>query len=278
MAVVMDIDYSRRLGLECIDDRGLVAFDEEGLPFVDQSIKTPAGPYGLAQDQLVARLTASPKNATELGLYLQNAVPLGRSAKIIAHQLGHSMIIASTHEACAAEEGIRTIAKTVVEKPDEILTDARTIHQGDITEEQYQTVAQAYGLILLSGLNRIFRGEDKEARCMDGPEYGGFHEFPLADIKRSKLANQAHLSKVFQTNHRKNTWFDTQKAYKEDPAYHADQWAVPMLAENIDLALPHDNIEGFIIANCIRTAATAHNLPREGDAEVTGLDIEVIRA
>lgn len=258
MAFLYDIDSSSRLGLDCIDDRGLMAQND-----VQQNIKTPAGVYGLAQDLHIARLTKNPE------AYEQEVQPLGESAKIIANRLG---MICCTHQVCAAEQGVLSIGRTIIEKPEQTLAIAKRIHGGDITDTEYETVANAYGHILFSGLTKAFRGAEREASCMDNK---GLY----VAIPRKPLANSDHVSTELYVNHRKGTWFDAVQAHRAGNArYHADQWAIPDVAEQVDDILPHDNVDGFVLASSIRLAATSQNLPYGGDESRLGLDIRTIAA
>lgn len=256
MVQLSELDLSIPVAIDCIDDRGLMN--------TGQNIKIGAGAYGLAQDLHAARSTGS----LEVG---HESIPtLGETAKIITAYVGRYALFASVHEACAAEAGIVSVGQTIIERPSEVLQRANAIMQGDISTNQYEQVAEAYQRMLFDPATRVFRSTETEAACMD-------RSMKHRAITRKLLANELHMGGELQANHVKNTWFAAAAAYEAgESAYHVDQWVVPVLAETIDEVLPHDNVDGFVIASSIRHAATSLLLPYKGDCENPGLDIQVI--
>lgn len=258
MAELLNIDWSETLAIDCIDDRGLA---DSG-----QNIKIAAGAYGLSQDLHVARSMRYPETQNE------SLHSLGEAAKIITAGLGRSALAASTHQMCAAEQGIITVGRTIIDRPDEVLSAAKQIIRGDITTNQYEQVSGAYDAMLFRPGTQVFRSVELEAECMDTNDR-------YRSIVRKLLANDLHVADGIQVNHVPYTWFDTAESYREGNAtYHVDQWAIEPIAEIIDEVLPHDNINGFVLASSIRTAAVSLLLPRNGDTAKPGLDIHVVAA
>jgi hypothetical protein len=245
------IDWSRPVGIHCIDDRGY----EDDM----QNIKSGgASSYGLAYDTYAARALARDGR-------FEAEMPTGEVAKIITKGLARRALLASLHHECAAELNVLAIGREIVTNGELIFNEANRILDGSISESKFEQLQYFY-----AGLSRdtsLFRGVDTEAASMARDD-----SHPA--IMRSHLAHDDHSADTLRINTTPNTWHDAADAYANGtPLYQYDSWAVPLIGEKIDAIIPHDNVDGFAIASVVRVVATSRLLPR--DKGRTGVDIAI---
>jgi len=243
------IDWSRPVGIHCIDDRGY----EDAI----QNIKPGgASSYGLAYDTYAARALARDGR-------FEAEMPTGELAKVITKGLTRYALLAHLHHGCAAELSAPAIGREIVANGEPIFNEVNRILDGNISESKFEQLQYFY-----AGLDRgvsLFRGVDVEAANMERDD-----THPA--IKRSHLAHDDHSANTLRVNTTTGTWHDAAGAYADGaPLYQYDSWAVPPIAEKIDAIIPHDNVDGFVIASVARVVATSRLLPR--DKHRMGVDI-----
>lgn len=242
------IDWSRPVGIHCIDDRG----------YVDaiQNVKVGgASSYGLAYDTYAARML------TQDGRF-EAGMPTGELAKVITKGLTRSALLAVLHHGCAAELGVPAIGREIVTNGEPIYNEANHILDGTIRESTFEQLQYFYAS--LGRDTSLFRGVEAEAASMERDDV-------LPAIDRSHLAHDDHVADTLRVNTTADTWHDAASAYADGaPLYQYDSWAVRPIAEKIDAIIPHDNVDGFAIASVVRVVATSRLLPRDNR---TGVDI-----
>ncbi len=244
------IDWSKPVGIHCIDDRG-----HEG---ATQDIKNAAGSYGYTLDTYAARAIG---RDGKLDVYM----PVGVGAKVVTKGLSRYALLGCIHEACAAEGGVLAIADQFATNGEFILNETNRLLDGSVKESTFEKLQGFHEQ--LSTDERLFRGVAIEAAAMDSDD-------DLPRIPRSRLLNAEHAATQLRINMQKDTWYDAATTYAQGKSeYNYDLWAVPLVAEKINTIIPHDNIEGFVIASVARTVAISRLLPRDHTA--TGIDIAV---
>lgn len=243
------IDWSRPVGIHCIDDRGYKN--------ADQNIKLGgASSYGLAYDTYVARsLSREGKFDAEM--------PVGELAKVITKGLARHALLASVHHECAAEANVLPIADEILTHGEPILHEVNRVMDGSVDESKFEQLQDFYARLRTDAM--LFRGVEVEAASM-----GSDDAHPR--INRSHLAHEDHVAQQLRVNTQADTWHDAPLAYANGrPLYQYDEWAVRPIAEKIDAFVPHDNVEGFALASVVRVVATSRLLPR--DKTRSGVDI-----
>jgi hypothetical protein len=235
------IDWSRPVGIHCIDDRGYA--DSH------QNLKLGgASSYGLAFDTYAARALVRDGR-------LEAEIPTGELAKVITKGLARYELLANLHHGCAAELGVPAIGHEIVSNGEPIFNEVNRILDGSVSESEFEQLQRFY-----AGLDHdtsLFRGVAVEAAHM---ESDGTHPA----IGRSYLAHDDHSADTLRINTTTDTWHDAAGAYADGaPLYQYDLWAVPPIAERIDAIIPHDNVDGFALASVVRVVATSRLLPRE---------------
>ncbi|MNQ03920.1 hypothetical protein D3C85_166250 [compost metagenome] len=245
------IDWSRPVGVHCIDDRG---YENSG-----QNIKLGgASSYGLAYDTYAAR-------AIDRNGKLDVDLSAGELAKVITKGLSRYALLACTHHECAAEAGVGAVADQFTSNGESILRETNRILDGSVNESEFEKLQYFYAQ--LASNEKLFRGVDIEAVTMDTD---GSH--PM--IERSRLAHEYHAATSLRINSKVDTWHDASTAYANGlPEYGYDIWALRPTAEKIDAIVPHDNIDGFALASVARVVATSRLLPR--DSTRSGIDIVI---
>jgi hypothetical protein len=243
------IDWSRPVGIHCIDDRGY----EDAI----QNVKPGgASSYGLAYDTYAARALARDGR-------LEAEMPTGELAKVITKGLARYALLANLHYGCAAELSAPAIGHEIVSNGEPIFNEVNRILDGDIGESKFEQLQRFYASLYND--TSLFRGVDIEAANMERDD-----THPA--IKRSHLAHGDHSADTLRVNTTIDTWHDAAGAYADGaPLYQYDSWAVRPIAEKIDAIIPHDNVDGFVIASVARVVATSRLLPR--DKHRTGVDI-----
>lgn len=243
------VDWSRPVGIHCIDDRGY----EDAI----QNIKLGgASSYGLAYDTYAARALARDGR-------LEAEMPTGELAKVITKGLARYALLANLHHECAAELYAPAIGREIVTNGEPIFNEANRILDGSISESKFEQLQRFYAG--LDSDTALFRGVDVEAISMERDD-----SHPA--IRRSRLAHGDHSADTLRVNTAPDTWHDAADAFANgSPLYQYDSWAVRPVAEKIDAIIPHDNVDGFVIASVARVVATSRLLPR--DEHRTGVDI-----
>jgi hypothetical protein len=246
------IDWSKPVGIHCIDDRGYKS--------ADQNIKLGgASSYGLAYDTYAAR--ALDRNG-ELDVDLS----AGELAKVITKGLSRYALLACTHHGCAAEAGVSAVADQFTSSGESIFSETNRILDGSVSESEFEKLQHFYAQ--LASNEKLFRGVDIEAACMDTDG-----NQPM--IERSRLAHEHHAATSLRINSKVDTWHDASTAYANGlPEYGYDIWALRPTAEKIDAIVPHDNVDGFALASVARVVATSRLLPR--DSTHSGIDIVIV--
>lgn len=249
------IDYSLPIEIDCVDDQGY----QNG----KQNVKTAASPFGLSQDTSAARwLRSDGRFGAE--------IPVGPQAKVLTVGLGRFGLESTLHQNCGGEQGAQAIGDQIVNNGELILRKMNRILGGSVNESTFEQLQQFYARLYSDPL--LYRGVDIEAATMTRAD-----ELPA--IERSPLAHtDGHRASKIRVNTTPDTWFDAAEAYANgEPYYHYDLWAVEPIAEKIDTIIPHDNVEGFVIASVARIVATSRVLPNP-DKNRTGIDIVIANA
>lgn len=243
------IDWSRPVGIHCIDDRGYKN--------ADQNIKLGgASSYGLAYDMYAARALGREGK-------LDVEMPVGDLAKVITKGLARHALLASVHHECAAEANVLPIADEIIAHGEPILREVNRVMDGNVDESKFEQLQSFYAQLRTDAV--LFRGVEAEAASM-----GSDADHPR--IARSHLAHEDHVAQQLRINTQSDTWHDAPLAYANgQPLYQYDEWAIRPIAEKIDAFVPHDNVEGFALASVVRVVATSRLLPR--DKKRSGVDI-----
>ena len=190
-------------------------------------------------------------------------MPTGELAKVITKGLARYALLANLHHGCAAELNVLAIGEEIVTNGEPIFNEANRILDGNISESKFEQLQYFY-----AGLSRgtsLFRGVNTEAASMERDD-----SHPA--IMRSHLAHGNHSADTLRVNTIQGTWHDAADTYANGtPLYHYDGWVVPVVGEKINAIIPHDNVDGFVIASVVRLVATTRLLPR--DEHSTGVDI-----
>ena len=241
------IDWSKPVGIHCIDDRGYKN--------ASQNIKPGgAASHGLAIDTYAARTIGRDGE-------MDVEMPIGKLAGVITKGLGRHGLFASIHHECAAEANVLPIADEIIIHGESILHEVNRVMDGSVDESQFKRLQAFYARLRTDTL--LFRGVDLEAVAMEND-----------GVIRSHLAHEHHAAQQLRVNTQVNTWHDASHAYANgQPLYQLDEWALRPIAEKIDAVIPHDNVDGFVLAAVTRALATARLLPCDN----TRSGVDVIR-